>query len=466
MVGYFRQASRRANAIGAGFIALLALIAAYAGVQLAGTKTGTVLTIGAVLGPVLLVLAITSPVVFPFGLYAFLTPFDALLSFSNAGTLTAALGAASAAAMLFFALRNKRFADPDRSVGLWLLYMLWIVASAFWAIDSSRTFDMLPTALELFGLYVAVSLVRITSKDLSSVLKFTIGGGLAASAYMLYLIHTGVAVHSDRMYLRTDTTFWNPDFLSTALILPLTISLQAAISSRNTFTRIASVVAIAVIVPTMILSGARGPELGALAAFLYLGWRDKNRWKILGCAAAVVCVSAIAFQSSLATRWADALTGGGAGRTNIWHVGWLAFKQNWLFGAGFNNFPQAYNQVYMQVFQPLNVGWSKDSHNILIGNGVELGIIGLILLLLAWYYQFRALSHVGESDERYPVRLALEASLIGLFVSGLFADIMLIKCSWLLFMLINLTRNVRAPATVPAAPQSSQIPQARIVQHA
>jgi len=456
MVGYLRDAGRRANTLGAAAVALLGLIAAYAAVQLSGTKTGLVLTLGAILGPVVLVLAITSPVLFPFGLYALITPFDALIVFApGAGTITAAVGAASGAALLFSGMRNKqRFTDPDSSVGVWLVYTLWLLASTFWAIDPNVSLTMMPTALELFALYAVVSFIRVRDAELATVLKLTALGGVCAALYLLYLAHTGVAVHQDRMYLRTSTSYWNPDFLSTALILPVLIAIGSALSTRNLFARVGWMGSVVAMIVAIILTGARGPELGVLAGIVYLVARDRaRRWTLAVLLGALGAVAGGFYGPSLLARWAQAFSDGGAGRMDIWRVGWVAFKHNWLFGAGFNNFQQAYNQVFIQVFQPLAIGWSHASHNILVGNGVELGIIGLGILLFAWYSQFRALRHIGEEDYRYPLRLCLEASLIALFISGLFADIMLIKCCWLAFMIVNLTRNASAvahPAAVKA----------------
>lgn len=454
MAAYLRQASRRANVFGAGIISVLALVAAWAGVQLAGTKTGALLTLGAVLGPIILVVAITAPAIFPFGFFAMLVPFDSLLALNGGtgGTLTAVLGAASAAALLFYGIRNKRFADPDRSVGVWTLYMFWIIASIFWAMDGNTAMALLPTAIELFAVYAVVSMIRITPRELSAILKLTAVGGVLAGLYLVYLSHTGVAIHEDRMYLRADGYYWNPDFLATALILPLMICITGAISSRGLLMRVGSVLGALMIMSSVVMTGARGPEVAIVLAVAYLVVRDKNRWKLIGVFGVLAAVAAIFYGPNLAVRWQEAMTDDGAGRTDIWKVAWVAFKHNWLFGTGFNNFQVAYNQVFIQVFQPLDIGWNHASHNIVVGNAVELGVIGLGIMLLGWWTQFRAVRHVDETDARYPVRLCLEASLIGLFVAGLTADIMLVKCSWLAFMLVNLTRNTVPVQRTAAAP--------------
>jgi O-antigen ligase len=205
---------------------------------------------------------------------------------------------------------------------------------------------------------------------------------------------------------------------------------------------------------TLVLTGARGPELGLVVMVAYLLFREPHRAKLAWPVGIVLGIAALLSANTLASRWGSALSSGGAGRTDIWHVGWEAFKQNWLFGAGFNNFHLAYDRAMMSVFQPQYIGWDRASHNIIVGNGVELGIIGLAILLIGWWTQFRALRGIASDDPRYRLRLLLEASVLGLFVSGLFADVMLTKYLWVAFMIMSLTRNavtVRAPIATPAA---------------
>jgi O-antigen ligase len=435
--------------IASAAIALLGIIASYAAVVMGGTKTGAAISFLAASAPVLVAAAILAPFVFPFGLYAFVTPLDPLLLVTSAATLARVLGALSAAALLFYAVRRKRFADPDKSIAVWLLYYLWVSASAFWAIDSSRTFDMLPTALELFGLYLVVSLVRIDLRNLKAIAGFILAGGAVAALYLVYLHNTGVGIHEGRTYLKTDSLYWNPDFLAGALLLPLALATTTLIWNRKLLVRAGACAAIFVMLPAIVFTGARGPELAAVVMFVYLLFRERNKLQLGLLATAVAIVIAAYYAPSLSQRWSDAISTGGAGRTDIWHVGLVAFKQNWLFGAGYNNFPLAYNQAFLQVFQPFYAGWSRAPHNMLLGNAVELGVVGLALLLGAWYSQFRVLSRITPVDPRYGMRLCLEAALIGLFISGLFADMMVTKTLWLAFILVILTRNagvVSAPA--------------------
>ncbi|HLI95344.1 MAG TPA: O-antigen ligase family protein [Candidatus Baltobacteraceae bacterium] len=451
MVGRLRAAGRSPSAVSAAIVACLGLAASFGGVVLSGTKTGTAIALAAVLGPVLLALSLFSPMIFPFGLYALLTPFDAILLISSASTVTKIVGAFSAAAVLFFLLRTKRIADPDRSVAVWLVYTLWLMSSVFWAIDVKTSLQLLPTALLLFGLYAVVSLVRVNQATLDAVSRFVMAGGTAAAAYSLYLYHTGVAIKEQRLWLVTDNGLnWNPDHLSAALLLPLALAIVSVVFGRTILQRLLGLACAGVMLPTLVLTGARGPELGLLVIVAYLIIREPNRARLAWPLAIALGLGGLAAAPALISRWSLAASTGGAGRMDIWHVGWHAFKENWLFGAGFNNFSLAYDRSMMTVFQPQYIGWDRASHNIFVGNSVELGIIGLALLLVGWYMQFRALRGIGPDDPRFRMRIVLEASLLGLFVSGFFADVMLTKYLWLAFMMVSLTRN--------AGPQRVSVP--------
>jgi hypothetical protein len=186
--------------------------------------------------------------------------------------------------------------------------------------------------------------------------------------------------------------------------------------------------------------------------------RDRHRISLAIVTASLTILALGISGPGYLARWALAQQNGGAGRVAIWKVGWLAFKQNWLFGAGYGNFPFAYDRAFINVFESFYAEWHRASHNILLNAAVELGVIGLVLLLLAWYGQFRLLRFIPEGDVRYPLRLALEGTLIALFVSGLFADIMIEKYVWLAFMLVVLTRNAAPVAAAQPSPRPLAAP--------
>lgn len=441
MVAYFRSAGRRAHTIGLAVASACGLVALYAAVHLAGTKTGAALALIATCGPALLYAALVAPLAFPFSLYAIATPFDSLLVLPEFGTLTRVLGAASAAALLFYMLRTKRFPQPDRALAYWLLYFLWMAASIFWAIDPAEAIGLFNISIQLLLLYVIVSMFHTDRARLRLVAAACAFGGVAAACYGIYLYMHGAADLQNRLWLRSDAVNWNPDHLAASMLLPIGIAIIALLWSRSVWVKAAAVPGLAIMLAAVALAGSRGAELGLAAMLIYLIVRDPHRWAIALTAVLGTIGGTIVTHGDLFGRWGHTLAGGGAGRVEIWRVGWNAFLQNWLVGAGYNNFKFAYDRVFIHTYQATFVDWHRASHNILLGTGVELGVIGLALLLLAWWGQFRLLAPIPPGDDRYPLRLALEGSLIALFVAGMFADIMIEKYVWLAFMLVALTRN-------------------------
>lgn len=453
-----QERTRRINTGGATIVGLCGLLAAYATVSLSGTKTGAVLGAAATIGPALLYVALVAPIAFPFSAYVVLTPFDSILDIPGFGTIEKILGAAAAAALLFYLLRTKKAVEPPRATAYWLVYYLWIAASMFWAIDVGSAQALLPTSLMLFGLYVVVAMVRIDMPKLQLLTRAVVLGGVASAIYGLYMWHTGAGIFKDRLFIHTDTSNLNPDHFAASLVLPVGVCLIAVLWSRSFMTKFFSAIFAAIMLGTIGLTGARGPMLGLAAMLIYLLWRDPHR-KVL--AAFSVGLSAIAVAITgpayFMARWATAGSSGGAGRVDIWRIGWIAFKQNWLVGAGYGNFPFAYDKAFMQTFEAFYTNWHRASHNILLNTGVELGVVGLVLLLMGWWGQFRLLKNIGAGDSRFPMRLALESSLIGLFVCGMFADIMIWKYVWLAFMMIVLTRNciVQPSPAMETAPENA-----------
>ena len=441
---------QRATATGAVIIAVMGVLAAYSGAALGHTKTGMALALLLTLGPPLLYAAIVRPILFPFALYALLTPFDTLLVFAQFGTLSKMLGFASAAAILFYMLRTRRFSEPPRAVALWILFYLWATASAWWAIDVQSALDLLQTSWALVALYLVTTMFRIDLSRLHLAAFAVMAGGLGAAAYGLYFFHGAglqAVARGSRLWIENDVSQINPDHFANALLLPISLAAVGTLWSRTLAARLFCGASLLAMLAALTLSGSRGAVLGLLAVIVYLLIRDRHRVQLAAFSAIAIAGVLITTGGTMLQRFSQSLTTGGAGRVSIWQAGWLAFKDNWLWGAGYGNFPFAYDRAYIHVFQALNAEWHRAPHNILLGSGVELGIIGLALLIAAWTGTYQLVSSITPADPRYPIKLAVQAGIIGLFVSGMFADIMITKYVWLAFILAALTSNA-APAAV------------------
>jgi len=142
----------------------------------------------------------------------------------------------------------------------------------------------------------------------------------------------------------------------------------------------------------------------------------------------------------LLNRFLSASASGGSGRLDIWRTGLAAFREHWIVGAGSGSFATAYDRVYLQVFQAHDMGWTRAAHNMLIQNGVEYGVVGLVLLAGAIICTFRSLPKLLPDHPLFGMRAGLVGALLGLCVAGFFVDLTTAKVFWLALSLFALLR--------------------------
>jgi len=425
------------------------LLAAWGTIALSGTKIGVALALAVVLGPAAAYGAVAVPLIFPFSLFTIAVPFDNLLAFHSFGTLTKLIGIMCGASMLLWMVRAKQYVTPDRSLVAWLLFVLLALCSFGWAEDPARGTLDLATLASLFVLLAVVSFMPISARLLRVVAATVVAGGVLAAIYGAYLFHRGGAAASadaGRLVVQLGNQSIDPNHFAASLILPSALILVGLVESRGNLARVSLAVCGLAIATGLLLAASRGGIVAVLAMYLYMLVRSRKRVVLGGIGVAAIALGLDAF-SNIAHRFGEAAATGGAGRLGIWRVGLAAFKLHPFFGAGWGNFTLAYNQAYLSVpaFATMQIvegaHWSIAPHNNLVWVGVELGAVGVLVYLAAWWLSFRSLARVSTTGELYPMRLAVESALVGLFVAGLFLGTVTYKYVWLAFMLAALTRN-------------------------
>lgn len=431
--------------MGGALVTVGGIVAALAVSVLAGTKTGFALALISIAGPIFIYLAALAPLLVPFGLYVLLVPFDNLLSVGGFGTLTKMLGIASGGAILLYLLRTRRALPPTPALFFWAAFTLWAATTAFWAMDPTLVFGQLGTTLALVILYGAISVFPADTNAVRWTTAFVIGGSLCAAAYGAYLFHNGTDIYyGSRLRITVDTGAIDPNQFAAALLLPIALCLTNLLHTRRLWVAAANLAALVLLFVGVTLSASRGAVLGIGLMTIWFLIRSRARLRLVVLIGiAVAAIAPLTAQTALWDRFGQALSTGGNGRETIWRVGLEAIKHHWLLGAGFGNFPMAYDQVFLQT-QHLNwaaAAWHRGSHSLLVGTAVEVGVIGLALLLGAWVAQFMLLRDIAPHEPEYAQRIALEAAMIGVFFAALFLDIMTFKYVWLVFMMIALVRN-------------------------
>lgn len=455
--------ANKSVAVRAGLICGAAAILVLLAYEVAhGTKTAFALGLLISLFIPLCFVAIERPLVFPFGLYALLIPLDDILSLGKIGTVNKFLGILAFAAVLFGLLRRGQFVKPSRSVIAWMAVAVWIGLSGIWAIDQQAWIPAYLTFVQNFLLYALVAMTISTIGDLEVLSSCVVIGGFIACAVGLWPYLHGQRLDG-RLVLPGPNPYDPPDpnHFAAALLLPFAVLLAATLTTRKTVPLLANLGGLGLLGVTIVLTGSRAAQISVLVLLFYTLLRRRGALYIGG-AIVVAAVAILPFAGWIQQRWSTALSMGGAGRTDIWHVAMQAFGNYWLIGAGFASFPAVFNQEVLHVNLFHYAGWGKGPHDMIVSNAVELGIIGLFLVITAFVMEFRDLSLPRVGGFPDDLSVALQGAVLAIFVDGLFLDITNRKYLWLLFIMVALVRSTilnvvtehrrRTACAVPSSP--------------
>jgi O-antigen ligase len=436
-----------------GVFYLVIVARALLGVEDAFGDTRWIGLIPMALLPLAVFLTFRAPLIFPFGAYIALLPFDSLLQVASGGTITRIVAIATAVALLFRALLLRTARQPPRAWFAWFAFMLYVGISFLWTADLPTGQLIFQQSIQLFLMLTVLALYPATALEFKAVLVMLIVAGVGAALYGVHLYLGGsVSVYEDRLVLQTSSGIMlDPNYFATSFILPIAVAFAGAFYVRNWLLRILCAAASLIMMCGILVSGSRGAFVAIGVMFAYFVIRSKNRLQVGAAVAAAIGLSA--FFPSVWTRFVEdpSAAGSGSGRTYIWETGMHTFAQHWLFGGGVGSFQTLYDASLLSNFQPVFQGWSRPSHSIVVGTLTEYGVVGLILVFAAWYLTFRQTATIGQDNPWYGVRLASEAALIGLFSQAFFIDTLLIKYYWLAYAIPLLLFNLACRPPIPVA---------------
>jgi len=271
------------------------------------------------------------------------------------------------------------------------------------------------------------------------------------------MYHSGHISQSDALSARLSIalgmrSFINADHFAGALVFPIAIALVGCLRLRG-LRRIAAAAAFVLLVSGMLVSATRGSLVAVAVLGAYLAVVERRRIGLL--VVGLLGLAASFAMPNIWLRFLDPEQGGLGGRSGIWAIGLAAFRQHWLVGDGTGNFRLAYGDAYLSIAQPgyFYHRWAEDSHNLIVNTGVELGIVGIVLVLAAWVLQFRTVARIPRTSSMGAIRSAIEAGTLGLFVVAMSVDLMWYKYLWIAFMLAMLARNASIGTATRGAAQ-------------
>lgn len=395
--------------------------------------------------PGIIYISMAKPFIFPFGLYVFLLPFDSVLSISGEAqgtSLTKVLGILSICVLFLKGVLEKKIKKPDEIIIGWCLFIGYGILTVLWAVEPDKVWSKIPTAVGLLLLYVSVSTYRIQRNEYNNLKWMILAGALVAALYVTYFYEQGkyysLTARASLMYEDRST---DPNYYAFTLLVPLSICIQMIMDQRKKIAKVFLWICFGVIVFSIIISGSRGGIFGV--GIIYAVYLFSMQKKISMGSILIIfgIIMSLFIPDLFYERWKTAFDAeqGGGGRLSIWLAGLEAIKKFWLFGAGLNNFPSAYDSIIDQT--PYFKGEGRASHNIYLGLMVEVGIAGFALLVWGFWNHYQAAKIKSRliNDKN---NIMLTASFWGILAVSLFIDTLWSKSFWLLLMMILMNKSI------------------------
>jgi O-antigen ligase len=377
-------------------------------------------------------------------LLLFALPLEELAAITGGGVLNKLLGLAVLGGWLLHALlRRERIAFPALALPLGLL-VGWGAASVLWAVDQGAALHTLATQVQLLGLYLLAANVLRTPAALRRALHAHVAGGAVLAAFGLWLTWDGLMQQGRTAIVVDHQLLMEPNAVAAALILPIAVCLTGSTDGdRPAVERLVLALAGMLCVTTVVLTMSRGAVVGLVAMALVVSVaRGQVGLPILALLLAVPGL--MLAPPEFWERWSEGATlaDRGAGRLDIWRVGWVVVRSHPLLGVGLGCFAIVY---YDFLSQAAGISWKhaaavaqvlqKNPHNIYLGATAELGVAGLGLLLSALAVHLRAAQATWRMLRaiRHPaagLALAVFAALVALIVQGGALDIINRKYLW------------------------------------
>jgi O-antigen ligase len=261
----------------------------------------------------------------------------------------------------------------------------------------------------------------------------------------------GFDAESDRAVrgtLSVGETRANANGVAMNLLLPLAIGLGLFSWSRRLGTMIAAAAGVAAIAAGIFLTMSRGSLLAVVVMLCVWLYRYRARPRSL-IVVGLLLLLLPAMPDMFFERAQSVFDGSdptGAKRTIVWQIGVRALQQFGVVGAGLGNFPDAYIQTSYPGFGRYIAG-----HNTYLSTWVELGAVGLVLLLIVLFGHFRLSRPVKRGGSAGTMAGALEAACCASLAVIFFGDWLWDKTLWMQWILIAwVARTQMGRAPVPS----------------
>jgi O-antigen ligase len=355
--------------------------------------------------------------------YVMLIPFEELAVFAALGTPTRLAGILFFAAYLF----HRRFQINLRAMPIvaWL-WLGWVTLSLLWSPVINWTFYFQAIQLFLATLLIADYLSRSPRKIALILSGYTVSATIIALLGIYNFFSYAGNVSGFSFESRTSgIQDQGVETFAFSLIPAFLYCFHRLITSKKQRWLAVSLMCIFAI--GMILSGTRGSWVATFGAVIIVYLPRLKTQHYLAIFVTLVLSVVVALQVPLISdfiryRTSDAISTGGAGRTNIWWVSWQMYTEHPILGIGWRTAEEVMNITHLERV-PVSVTWGEDrfrprvTHNIYLQTLLELGIIGFVIYMV-WILSL-AFTPVQRDETLRDDWLVALAILVAMLVGGI-----------------------------------------------
>lgn len=377
--------------------------------------------------------------------YAASLPFSSLLSVGPEpfGSASSVLGMLLGAALLLQLITTRR-GSPRLSVvvPIWLAFLALTGLSFLWTISGTPTIDGVIVLASLVILFVALALSRFDRTTLRRFENAVMVGGLLVVGYGMYqLLFAGGLPTTVGGTARFGDDLLDANNQAAALLLPLAIAAGRSLSGARSSRLLHGGAAILLLLG-ILLTGSRGGLIASmvvLTAVLALSAGARALKAAFAVVAVLLLVTLLVIRPFGVGDRLFAKGDTSSGRTDIWTVGLQSCDKYCLVGAGWGTFPLVYKEQLAKVPEAQAGGGrpAYEAHNIYLLALVEVGVLGLVLMLLGFGAGLRTALRLPVGLRGPPA-----AALMGHLVSSFFLSNLEYKFFWAMLAYIVISESV------------------------
>lgn len=352
----------------------------------------------------------------------FAVPFENGIAIPFLHTLPRALGVIAFASWLLSVIVSRRIRRPEVFHFFVYGFVVWALASVLWSRIAGASIGHALTYLQLFALVLMIWDLCDSQVSIRTVMQAYVLGSWVALISLFSNFSHGEAV----VYDRFASTGADPNQVAVALALGFSMAWHLTRDGAGGLARIANTAFLPAALLGVALSGSRGGMLASLVGVVFALSTLPSRKLSFKIAAALIVVSAFSAivalvpdptMERLASTGQSVAEGDLNGRLQLWSESVDAFVRYPITGSGIG----ASKAVLPS---------GKVSHNIALSAGVELGLVGLMLLAGTIAVALRRAWAQAKSNDR------LQLALLGTWlVAGASLTLLETKATWVVLSL-------------------------------